>query len=139
MSYTLETCRPLEKLKGLSHRDPYIILMPTNSLLMADIRSRNGRPVPFVYWEDIEEATCIHCDKQFTDAFECGVHESSCKANITEHVKQYKMNKKVKKEKTTECHVCGCTGHLPAYCHVTKHEINNDLPLFRAPYVNDHA
>jgi len=118
--------------------------MPTNSQLLADIRSRNGKPVPFVYWEDIEDATCIHCDKIFTTPVECGVHESTCKANTIEHVKQYKTvtnnsNKKLKKDKTTECHICGFTGHLPANCHVTKHEKTNDMPLFRTPYVNDHA
>ena len=146
MSYTLEMCRAheLEKLKVLPHRNPCILPMPTNSLLMADIRSRNGKPVPFVYWEDIEDATCVHCDKVFTDTFECGVHESSCKANTAEHVKQYKhqtnkINKKIIREKSSECHICGCTGHLPVNCHVTKHERKNDLPLFRTPYVNEHA
>jgi len=139
MSYISEMCKvwKLKKLKCLLQGDPYITLMPTNSLLMADIRSRNGKPVPFVYWEEIEDATCVHCDKLFTTPVECGIHESTCKANMIEHVKQYK-NQSNKKNKAG-CHICGCTGHLPANCHVTKHEKSNDMPLFRTPYVNDHA
>jgi len=83
---------------------------------MAAIRSRAGKPVPFIY----EDAICGHCDKVFRSPVECGAHESSCKAKIVEYVKQYSVKKQNVKEKGKEisCHICGSTGHIK--CPVTK-------------------
>jgi hypothetical protein len=90
-----------------------------SSLLMAEIRSRCGKPVPFYDYSD--ETTCEYCDKAFNTPVECGSHEASCKARIIERVK-YTSTKKVQKVKeATPCSICTKTGHLTVDCYVTRH------------------
>ena len=55
---------------------------------------------------------CEYCDRTFTTAFGCGVHEKSCKE------KNYKT---FVKEKEGACYRCGRQGHYSPDCYATKH------------------
>ena len=55
--------------------------------------------------EESEEWCCEYCDRTFTTAFGCGVHEKSCKKSI----------------KKNACYRCGRTGHYSPDCYATTH------------------
>ncbi len=55
---------------------------------------------------------CEYCDRTFTTAFGCSVHEKSCKK---------KTYKTVVKEKEGSCYRCGRKGHYSPDCYATKH------------------
>jgi len=58
--------------------------------------------------EELElEWGCDYCDRTFTSAFGCGVHEKSCK------------EKQTKKEGV--CYRCGNSGHYSTSCYARKH------------------
>jgi predicted GIY-YIG superfamily endonuclease len=60
------------------------------------------------------EWQCEHCDRTFTTAFGCGVHEKSCKE---------KNKKNYVKQKSTKgaCYRCGNTNHYSPDCYATRH------------------
>jgi hypothetical protein len=61
-----------------------------------------------IEYEDSEESDkwfCEYCDRTFSTAFGCGVHEKSCKKNI----------------KTSACYRCGRSGHYSPDCYATTH------------------
>lgn len=63
--------------------------------------------------EDEEEWECEYCERRFTTAFGCGVHEKSCKEKLTIKVKNGK--------KENACYRCGNTGHYSPDCYATRH------------------
>jgi len=58
------------------------------------------------------EWCCEYCDRTFTTAFGCGVHEKSCKE---------KHSRTFVKEKEIFCYRCGRQGHYSPDCYATRH------------------
>ena len=65
---------------------------------------------------DEDEWGCEYCDRTFTTAFGCGVHEKSCKEKNkkTSHVKQ-------SSKKEGACYRCGRQGHYSPDCYARTH------------------
>lgn len=77
----------------------------------------SGNSIVYEDEEDEEyelEWQCEHCDRTFTTAFGCGVHEKSCKE---------KNKKSYVKQKSTKgaCYRCGNTNHYSPDCYATRH------------------
>ena len=53
--------------------------------------------------EEDEVYECDYCDRTFTTAYGCRVHERSCQ------------------EKDDTCHRCGREGHYSSYCYASRH------------------
>jgi predicted GIY-YIG superfamily endonuclease len=54
---------------------------------------------------------CDYCDRTFTTAFGCGVHEKSCKENKASNSRQVKL-----------CYRCGRPGHYSHDCYARTHK-----------------
>ena len=82
------------------------------------------------------EYECEYCDRTFTTAFGCGVHEKSCKKNNIEYECEYcdrtfttafgcRIHEKSCKEKeiikNNVCYRCGRDGHYSPDCYATYH------------------
>lgn len=77
----------------------------------------SGNSIVYEDEEDEEyelEWQCEHCDRTFTTAFGCGVHEKSCKE---------KNKKSYVKQKSTKgaCYRCGNTNHYSPDCYARRH------------------
>ena len=69
---------------------------------------------------DEDEWGCEYCDRTFTTAFGCGVHEKSCK--------QKNSRQTVQKSKSSgTCYRCGHTGHYSPDCYASRHKNGYEL------------
>lgn len=70
--------------------------------------------------DEEDEWGCEYCDRTFTTAFGCGVHEKSCK--------QKNSRQTVQKSKSSgACYRCGHTGHYSPDCYASRHKNGYDL------------
>jgi predicted GIY-YIG superfamily endonuclease len=65
--------------------------------------------------EDEQEYGCEYCDRTFTTAFGCRLHEKSCKEKQTTYVK------KPAAKKEGACYRCGRAGHYSPDCYASRH------------------
>jgi predicted GIY-YIG superfamily endonuclease len=71
-----------------------------------------------IEYEDEDEWGCEYCDRTFTTAFGCGVHEKSCKGK---NIKKNYVKQATKKEGV--CYRCGRPGHYSPECYArTNHK-----------------
>jgi hypothetical protein len=62
-----------------------------------------------------DEWGCEYCDRIFTTAFGCGVHEKSCKEKVVKEKRYMKQSGK------GTCYRCGNTGHYSPDCYASRH------------------
>ena len=65
----------------------------------------SGNKIEYEESDESEEWCCEYCDRTFTTAFGCGVHEKSCKKNV----------------KKSACYRCGRSGHYSPDFYATTH------------------
>jgi predicted GIY-YIG superfamily endonuclease len=65
------------------------------------------------YEEDADEWGCEYCDRTFTTAFGCSIHEKSCKEKNTSSRRM--------KQSSNACYRCGRPGHYSPDCYASRH------------------
>jgi hypothetical protein len=68
--------------------------------------------------DEENEWGCSYCNRTFTTAFGCGVHEKSCGS---------KQKDKVTKKKGGSCYRCGRAGHYSPDCYASRHVKGYDI------------
>lgn len=70
--------------------------------------------------DEEDEWGCEYCDRTFTTAFGCGVHEKSCKQKNSRQTVQ-------KSKPSGACYRCGHTGHYSPDCYASRHKNGYEL------------
>ena len=68
--------------------------------------------------DEEEEWECEYCDRTFTTAFGCGIHEKSCKEKNT----RSSYIKQTTTKKNGDCYRCGRPGHYSPECYAKTHD-----------------